>query len=144
MKIQYLQTLDSRVMEVRQKVFVEEQGFVDEFDEIDKRAIHLLLLENQLPIGTARLFLTDEKQQTYRIGRVAIIKEYRGKKLGNEILRCLEEKAKELGAKKLELSAQCRVEKFYEKNGYVASGHIYLDEGCPHIHMEKQLNPTAI
>ena len=82
MKIQYLQTLDSRIMEVRQKVFVEEQGFVDEFDEIDKRAIHLLLLENQLPIGTARLFLTDEKQQTYRIGRVAIIKEYRGKKLG--------------------------------------------------------------
>ena len=44
MKIQYLQTLDSRIMEVRQKVFVEEQGFVDEFDEIDKRAIHLLLL----------------------------------------------------------------------------------------------------
>ncbi len=144
MNIQYLHTLDNRVMEVRKKVFVEEQGFVDEFGDIDTRAIHLLILDNELPIATARLFLTNKDTQTYAIGRVAIIKEYRGKKLGNKILHCLEEKAKEIGGKMIELSAQCRVQQFYEKNGYVALGEIHLDEGCPHIHMEKILNPSTI
>ena len=37
----------------------------------------------------------------------------------------------------LDLSAHVRVRPFYEALGYVASGGEYLDEGCPHIHMEK-------
>lgn len=41
--------------------------------------------------------------------------------------------------KRLALSAQVRVRPFYEKLGYTASGDEYLDEYCPHIHMEKEL-----
>ena len=54
-------------------------------------------------------------------------------------MKLLEEKARELGAERLALSAQCRVREFYEKSGYTASGEVYLDQFCPHIHMEKSL-----
>ena len=51
----------------------------------------------------------------------------------------IEDKARELGADKIVLSAQCRVRGFYEKCGYTAYGDIYLDEYCEHIRMEKNL-----
>ena len=40
---------DARI--IRQEVFVEEQGFHHEFDEIDSRAWHLVLYENGQAAG---------------------------------------------------------------------------------------------
>ena len=54
-------------------------------------------------------------------------------------MQLIEAKVKQIGGKKLILSAQCRVQPFYEKLGYTARGEIYLDEYCEHIHMEKTL-----
>ena len=51
----------------------------------------------------------------------------------------LEKKARELGYPKAKLSAQVSAMGFYEKNGFQAYGEEYLDEFCPHIHMEKRL-----
>ena len=52
-------------------------------------------------------------------------------------MNLLEEKVKALSGEKISLFAQCRARAFYESLGYKASGDIYLDEYCPHIHMEK-------
>lgn len=122
---------------IRAEVFVEEQGFVDEFDETDGTCLHLVLFDGDAPIATGRLFC--ESGNTYAAGRIAVKKNYRGKNIGAEVMRLLEEKAKELGAEILAVSSQCRAQGFYEKSGYTASGEIYLDQFCPHIHMEKKL-----
>lgn len=126
---------------IRKKVFIEEQGFKDEFDEYDcdEKAIHLVLYDNQQAVATGRLFTKDSQKKIYTIGRLAVIKEYRKLGLGKVLVQSLEEKAKEEGAEKITISAQCRAEGFYKKLGYTSSGDIYYEETCPHIHMEKIL-----
>lgn len=124
---------------IREEVFVKEQGFQDEFDEYDDQAFHLIIYYDGKAVATGRVFTTCVPSKVFTIGRVAVLPEYRNLHLGNKILEFLEEKAKEEGALRIELSAQCRVQAFYEKNGYVASGDIYYEEFCPHIHMEKIL-----
>lgn len=130
--------LCKEVKHVREEVFVKEQGFQDEFDKCDDKSVHLLLFVDREPIGTARLFQL-ETNKTFIIGRVAVLEKYRGLHLGNKIIKILEEKVGELGGTCVELSAQCRVQQFYEKLGYIPIGEPYLDEFCPHIRMRKEL-----
>ena len=101
--------------------------------------IHLVIFVEGQAAGTARMFLEQEGDTAFTVGRVAVLPQYRGLHLGNQMLALLEEKARELGIQRIALSAQCRVQPFYEKNGYIAMGEVYLDEYCPHIHMEKEL-----
>lgn len=124
--------------DIRKAVFVDEQGFQNEFDDIDNDAYHAVLFtDDKTPVACGRLFTSDGK--TYTIGRVAVIKEYRKKGLGEKIVTALESKARELGGIETELSAQVRAKGFYEKLGYSPFGDEYLDEYCPHISMKKAL-----
>lgn len=130
--------LSPDAMMIRKAVFIEEQGFQNEFDQTDETAFHLVLYADGAPAAVARLF-AQQDGAAYTVGRIAVLSQYRGLHLGNHILKEAEQCARRLGAKRLVLSAQCRVQPFYEKNGYTASGDVYLDEFCPHIHMEKML-----
>lgn len=123
--------------QIRQNVFIEEQGFQNEFDEIDGRAYHVVLYVGKSPAATGRTF--EAEDGVYCIGRVAVLKQYRGQGLGAVVLELLETKAAELGAGQVRLSAQLQARTFYEKHGYAAYGAEYRDEFCPHIGMKKQL-----
>lgn len=127
---------DARV--IRQEGFVEEQGFHHEFDEIDSRAWHLVLYENGQAAGCCRLF-SSEQPEVYILGRLAVRKSCRGRQYGEWLVREAEVWLRGRQVKRLALSAQVRVRPFYEKLGFTASGDEYLDEYCPHIHMEKEL-----
>ena len=122
--------------EIRQEVFVEEQGFHNEFDEIDAAAWHTVIYDNGRPAATGRAFLEDG---AWHIGRVAVRKEFRGKQYGAAVMQALERKIAELGAESVGLSAQVQARGFYEKLGYEAHGGEYLDEHCPHVSMTKCL-----
>ena len=128
--------LNDDIIKIRTEVFIEEQGFKDEFDEIDKTCSHIVLYENNKPIATCRYFL---ENGTYHIGRVAIIKEYRGKPLRNKIMQISDNYIKKDGGQIIEFSAQVRVSEFYKKLGYNKVGDIYFDEFCEHIRMVKKL-----
>lgn len=132
------QGLPADAMTIRQEVFVDEQGFHDEFDDIDSIAHHLLLYVDGQIAGCCRLF-PSESDNTYVMGRLAVRKQFRGKGYGNLILQKAEQWLCQQNICTLELSAQVRVKPFYEAIGYTASGEEYLDENCPHIHMEKSL-----
>ena len=124
---------------IRTTVFVQEQGFQNEFDEIDSSAYVVVVYDKGIPIATGRAFPKDKDLGTYIIGRVAVIKEYRKKHIGSIVIDELEKKCKELGANCIEISAQVQAQGFYNKRGYVSYGETYLDEHCPHISMKKQL-----
>lgn len=126
-------------MKVRKEVFVDEQGFHDEFDDIDEIADHYLLYVDGEIAGCCRVFPSKDKGK-YTLGRLAIRKQYRGKSYGSLIMSKVEDWLKNNKIQTLELSAQVRVRSFYESLGYIASGEEYLDENCPHIHMEKNVN----
>lgn len=122
---------------IRTEVFVEEQGFQNEFDISDILCSHLVIFSDGRPAAAGRIF--PPENGICVIGRIAVRRDFRGKDLGAKTVELLEEKARELGAEKTALSAQCRVTGFYRRLGYRASGEIYNDEFCPHIHMEKRL-----
>ena len=107
---------------IRQQVFVEEQGFVNEFDDIDHEAYHAVIYTGGYPIATGRLF--DENGEAH-IGRICVRKAYRGRDLGRMIVEALEKQAEKVGYKEVGLSAQTRVQPFYEKLGYTAYGDVY-------------------
>lgn len=136
-RVEILDKLLPEAKYIRENVFVKEQGFVNEFDETDKTANHMIVYEDDTPIACCRFFKGEDDE--YVIGRLAVLKEHRGKHLGSLMLSNAEEYIKRQGGKKLSVSAQVRVKSFYEKQGYKAFGEIYLDEYCEHIHMVKEI-----
>lgn len=123
---------------IREEVFMKEQGFTVEFDHIDETANCVVIYEDQIPMACCRYFKSD-KTGEYVIGRLAVLKEYRGRHLGEQLLETVEAAVKNAGGTKISLSAQVQAEGFYEKQGYLKKGNIYYDEHCEHVHMEKIL-----
>ncbi|MDE6686076.1 MAG: GNAT family N-acetyltransferase [Lachnospiraceae bacterium] len=128
--------LPKEAQKIRETVFMKEQGFHNEFDEIDSYANHLVLFDENIPIATCRFFRR-ESCEDYFIGRIAVIKEYRGKNIGAFLLKAAETQIKNIGGKRIFLHAQCRAKEFYEKQGYKSYGEVVLEESCPHIWMCK-------
>lgn len=124
--------------DIRVSVFVNEQGFSDEFDDIDETAWHIEVWENDQPVAVGRMYETD-RLGIYTIGRIAVIKEWRQKNIGKTVMDALQNHAKHLGANAIELSAQCTAVGFYEKLGYIQVGDVYMDQFCPHIKMVKHI-----
>lgn len=127
---------------LRVDVFVVEQKFSVEFDEIDEpnRAEHFVFRdESGNCVAVCRTY-TEGDPDEWHIGRIAVAKSLRGKGFGREILAAAESFCRDRGAKRVALSAQVRASAFYEKCGYVAEGEVYFDEYCEHIRMVKTLN----
>ncbi len=125
---------------IRQQVFIQEQGFSpeNEFDETDAFAWHGILVIGEKAIATARLFPGEGK--TYKIGRLAVLPEYRKCGAGRCMMEHLLEEARKLGAEKVRLSAQVQAEGFYRKLGFSKTNEPPTeDEGVPHVYMEKRV-----
>lgn len=128
--------LPAEAAAIRKSVFMEEQGFTNEFDDIDKTAQHIVLYVSGIPVATCRLYYSEDKK-CHVIGRIAVSKSYRGNNYGAETIRYAEREIQKRGGTGIGLSAQVRAVGFYEKLGYHSLGKAYQDEGCPHVWMEK-------
>lgn len=118
--------------DIRTAVFIYEQQVPEdlEWDEFDPVSLHVLALNsNDQPIGTARL-LPDG-----HIGRMAVLKEWRGKGVGSAMLQRILEESSHRGMQKAMLNAQIAAIKFYEKFGFQVSGEEFMEAGIPHIKM---------
>ena len=138
MEVKIFDYLPEEAYKIREDVFIKEQGFVNELDEIDNIATHIVLYIQKEPVGTCRVFF-DREMGEYLIGRVAVLKKYRGRNLGAEIIAEAEKQIVKMGGKKVVLSAQERAKDFYGKQGYAVFGELHYDEGCPHLWMKKEL-----
>ncbi|MBE6080163.1 MAG: GNAT family N-acetyltransferase [Veillonella sp.] len=137
-KVEIYSELPAEARAIRQAVFVEEQGFQEEFDEIDNtEAAHLVGFVENEPVCTCRFFRDKEDEATFIIGRVAVMKTHRGQQLGAKILLAAEDFIRVMGGQKTKLAAQVRAKGFYETLGYTAAGEEFDEEGCPHVWMYK-------
>ncbi len=120
---------------IRKEVFCEEQGYQNEFDELDPDSISLVLYLDKEPIATGRLVKIDPSQ--YQIGRIAVRKPYRHKQIGSYLMRFLCKKAREMGAATCIVHAQLEKRAFYLRLGFkiLGDGEIDFDEGHPHVYM---------
>jgi predicted GNAT family N-acyltransferase len=117
---------------IRICVFVEEQG-VDkalDFDGRDEAAIHVLVNQQGKNIATARM-LDDG-----HIGRIAVLKDYRGLGAGSAALMAMLEEARRRGFKRVYLGAQMQAKGFYLKKGFAVCGDIFMEAGIKHVEME--------
>lgn len=119
------------IRRIREAVFVAEQHIPPEleFDAEDQDALHFLALEGDYPIGTARL-LPDGT-----IGRISVLKDWRGLKVGEALMRAAIEAAEQRGQREQKLSAQVHAAAFYERLGFHIEGDEYLEAGIPHVMM---------
>jgi predicted GNAT family N-acyltransferase len=87
-------------------------------------------------VGTCRLVFDDG---IARLGRMAVERRLRGRGVGAAILEEAEAEARAAGATKVRLHAQTDARSLYERGGYVAQGDEFIEEGIPHLTMEKPL-----
>jgi predicted GNAT family N-acyltransferase len=125
----------SEAQRIRFAVFVEEQGVPAELemDEMDARCVHALAFHDNQAIGTGRL-LPDG-----RIGRMAVLKAWRGRGVGAALLRRLVDAARQRGDAEALLSAQVHALGFYRAHGFMPYGEVYEEAGIPHQAMRLQL-----
>ncbi|MDE6357018.1 MAG: GNAT family N-acetyltransferase [Eubacteriales bacterium] len=126
---------------IRTEVFIKEQKIdeIEEFDGTDQKynSKILVLYNDNKPFATGRLIEIGEK---LFIGRVAILKEYRGLNYGIILLEKLIEKAKtEFNHKEIFIHAQSYTKAFYEKVGFISFGEEFLEANIPHLHMKINL-----
>lgn len=123
---------------VRTEVFIEEQGFQEEFDDQDASATHLTLYTplGEL-VGCGRFFETEPG--VYRLGRIAVLPKFRGQGAGRAIVLEMEQLARDRGARRADVDAQVRAMEFYHGLGYTEHGEQHMDEHVPHIDMSKAL-----
>lgn len=119
---------------IRLRVFVSEQHVPREIeiDEADRDALHFLAYIGNKAVGTARLVMTDRRA---KIGRMAVLKTYRGKGVGTKLLERAIAAATRLGAQEIFLHAQVPVIPFYEAAGFKATGRTFDEAGIPHRKM---------
>ena len=133
--VDYAQAQDE-LRAVREPVFVQEQQvpLALEWDELDPLCVHVIARDD-----TGRL--TPER----KIGRMAVLREWRGKGVGDALLSALMAQAWEMGWPAISLNAQVSAEPFYARHGFVPFGPGFEEAGIQHQAMRRNLKgPTPI
>ena len=123
---------------IRERVFVQEQAvpLEMEWDEYDQHAYHLLAFADDQAVATARLLANG------KIGRMAVLPEWRHQGIGSLLLLHLIDKARQDGHTQVVLSAQVAAIPFYERLGFIVTSDTYEDAGIPHRDMQLRLVPS--
>ena len=123
------------ICQVRFKVFVDEQSVPEELeiDGYDDEATHVLIFFDDKAIGTGRILADGH------IGRVAVLKKYRGQGVGKLIMKKLIEWAQENQLKTLWLSSQWHARGFYIDLDFACIGERFEEAGIDHIKMIRKL-----
>jgi predicted GNAT family N-acyltransferase len=128
------------LLDLRSTVFIQEQGVPEERerDGLDVDCWHVLARDDAgLPIGCGRL------TPAHKIGRMAVLPEWRGNGVGVALLRELIGRARTQGWPDVALDAQVSALGFYEREGFTAYGEEFEDAGLPHRAMRMALSTSV-
>ncbi|MFD0738052.1 GNAT family N-acetyltransferase [Lysobacter koreensis] len=126
---------------VRDAVFVLEQGVPLELerDALDPVCHHVIARDAAgQPIGTGRL------TPDHRVGRMAVLADWRGKGVGDALLLALIEQARQLGWRELALHAQVSAIGFYARRGFLPYGERFSEAGLDHQSMRSVLDKPNV
>jgi predicted GNAT family N-acyltransferase len=137
--------LIEKAMQLRYQVFIHEVGRdrTVESDEHDfNDAIHIVAVMNRDDVvGTLRCYYRGSEPggKTNCIGRVAVRRDLRGKRIGTEIMTAAHRHLAALGIEAVFLHAEQTAVVFYDKLGYIRTGDWFPEAGKPHIRMDFDL-----
>ena len=123
----------------RQQVFSIEQACIYlDADGCDEAAHHVAAWSpnHPMPLAYARLLAPEVKYTEPSIGRVITTAPARGIGLGRELVqRAIDLSARLFPGHGIRISAQSRLERFYQDFGFVIIGERYMEDGIPHTEM---------
>jgi predicted GNAT family N-acyltransferase len=132
-------------LEIRRRVFAEEQGVADlrVADSDDARSLIALATfpptvasnGQRRAVSTGRLTLPLVKGGQALVAWVATIPEARGQGAGGLVMTFLLDAADDAGAREVALAAQLPAENFYRRLGFSPVGPLYDVHGIPHRRM---------
>ena len=128
-----------RAYAIRRRVFIEEQNVPEEIelDADDGDAFHALAILDGVAIGCGRML--EHGDSEVKIGRMAVLREFRKTGVGAHILRFLIDRARARGLRRAILHAQLTAEGFYLKEGFNPVGGVFDEAGIAHRKMERDL-----
>ena len=126
------QDAQHELSQVRTEVFIKEQQVAPDFewDNLDQNAVHLLARYNNMAIGCLRII--DYK----KIGRMAVLKCWRGKGVGKALLTAAIKVCTAQGSQQINLSAQTHAIGFYSNAGFKIISKEYTDVNIAHVDMQ--------
>ena len=130
MEIRMTQGLPMDARLIREEVFEREQEFQEEFDCWEDVSLHAVLYQEGNPVATARMLLLEDGK-TYKIGRIAVRKPYRGQGLGRRMVEVMEEKARELGGSRQSFPLRYKQLDFMKNWDIVPWGKFIMKSMCP-------------
>ena len=135
----YKNRLPENVRHIREEVFVKEQGVLPEedFDGSDRHCESVVLTVENKGVATGRITIGSRGEAL--IGRIACLKEERGKGYGALVVKELIRRCKEKGFDRVYVHSQTRAKGFYKKLGFEEYGDVYMEAGIPHINMKKDI-----
>jgi len=127
------------ILKIRSEIFVVEQHCVYlDMDDKDAVALHLLGTYNDKIVAYSRLFKAGITFENASIGRVVVDAKFRNKKWGQELMRKAIDGIKlHFGETQITIGAQLYLKKFYENQGFIQTSDMYLEDGIPHIQMQR-------
>lgn len=127
------------LLQLRSEVFVVEQDCVyQDIDGKDEKALHLLGVYDGDIAAYSRLFAPGYYFDNASIGRVVIGDKFRDRKWGHDLIAAgIAGIADNYNTSLITISAQLYLKKFYETHGFVQEGEEYLEDGIPHIRMNR-------
>ncbi len=127
-----------KILQLRQEVFILEQACVyNDLDNKDQKSFHLMGWHDDVLAAYTRLLPWGVSYpDATSIGRVLVAGDFRGKGLGEELMRRSIEAVYQLfGHHAIKIGAQEHLHVFYNRLGFVQTSDRYMDAGIPHIEM---------
>ncbi|WOC41177.1 GNAT family N-acetyltransferase [Polaribacter sp. HL-MS24] len=127
------------ILQIRSKVFVVEQDCVyQDLDGKDQKSLHVIGFKEDKIVAYSRIFKPGDYFQNASIGRVVVSISERKFGFGHDLMKAsikaIEDQYQVID---ITISAQVYLQKFYESHGFFKIGESYLEDGIPHIRMDK-------
>ena len=127
------------ILQLRSEVFVVEQDCVyQDVDFKDQKALHVFGIKNDKIVAYTRIFKPGDYFDNASIGRVVVVVSERKYGFGHDIMNASIKAIKDhFKVDKITISAQKYLKKFYETHHFIQVGEEYLEDGIPHIRMDR-------
>jgi ElaA protein len=127
------------ILQLRSEVFVVEQDCVyQDIDFKDQKSLHIFGYKNDKIVAYTRVFSAGNYFDNASIGRVLVVASERKYGFGHDLMKAsITAIEKHFKVTEITISAQKYLKKFYEAHQFVQVGEAYLEDGIPHIRMDK-------
>ncbi|MEC5158729.1 GNAT family N-acetyltransferase [Chryseobacterium sp. MP_3.2] len=128
------------ILKIRQEVFIVEQTcFYLDADGADEKAVHIWAENEGKAVAYCRVFKAGVKYDECSIGRVLTHPNYRKLQLGKTLMAiAISTIENRFSSRKIRISAQDYLLKFYKEFGFQDIGLHYLEDDIPHTEMLRE------